>query len=132
MNKVVLIGRLTKDVEVKNTASQVAYAQFTVAVQRKFKDNNGEYLSDFINCVAWRKTAEFVSRYFTKGMKIGIVGSLQSRSYDDRDGKKVYVTEVLVEDVEFVESKGQPKKEEKPLAPSMTESDLTAGLPFEI
>ena len=134
MNKVILVGRLTKDVDVKNTANQTVFAQFTVAVQRKYKDANGSYQSDFINCVAWRQTATFISQYFHKGMKIGLTGSLQTRSYDDRNGNKVFVTEVLVEEAEFIESKqGQPQeKKDKPIAPSMTEAELTADLPFEI
>ncbi|SCW60439.1 single-strand DNA-binding protein [Ruminococcaceae bacterium YRB3002] len=111
MNKVVLVGRLTKDPEVKVTSSQIQFVNFTVAVDRRFKDANGQRQADFINCVAWRQTASFISNYFHKGSRIGIVGSLQTRSYDGNDGQKRFVTEVLVDEAEFVDSgngKAQP------------------------
>ncbi|HPG64303.1 MAG TPA: single-stranded DNA-binding protein [Saccharofermentans sp.] len=101
MNKVILIGRLTKDPEVKNTSSQVQFCNFTIAVDRRFKDANGQRQADFINCVAWRQTASFIGSYFRKGSKVAVVGSLQSRSYDDQSGQKRYVTEVVVDEVEF-------------------------------
>lgn len=104
MNKVILVGRLTKDPEVKNTASQVPFCNFTVAVDRRFKDNNGQRQADFINCVAWRQTASFIGQYFKKGSRIGLVGSIQTRTYDDQAGQRRYVTEVVVEEAEFVES----------------------------
>jgi len=104
MNKVILIGRLAKDPEVKNTASQVSVCRFTIAVDRKFKDQNGQRQADFINCVAWRQTANFISQYFHKGSRIAVVGSIQTRSYDNQQGQRQYVTEVVVEEAEFVES----------------------------
>ena len=104
MNKVILIGRLTKDPEVKNTSSQTALCNFTIAVDRRFKDPNGQRQADFINCVAWRQTASFIGSYFHKGSKIAIVGSIQTRTYDDNQGQKRYVTEVVVDEAEFVES----------------------------
>lgn len=104
MNKVILVGRLTKDPEVKNTSQNVPFCNFTIAVDRRFKDQSGQRQADFINCVAWRQTATFINSYFHKGSKIGIVGSIQSRSYEDQSGQRRYVTEVLVEDAEFVES----------------------------
>ncbi|SEW21591.1 single-strand binding protein [Ruminococcaceae bacterium KH2T8] len=110
MNKVVLVGRLTKDPEIKNTSSQVQFCNFTVAVDRRFKDQSGQRQADFINCVAWRQTASFISSYFRKGSKIGIVGSLQSRSFDDNNGQRRYVTEVVVDEAEFVESSGASKQ----------------------
>lgn len=112
MNKVILVGRLTKDPEVRNTSSQVPFCNFTVAVDRRFKDQNGQRQADFINCVAWRQTATFISTYFRKGARIGIVGSLQSRSYDDQNGQKRYVTEVVVEEAEFVESSNSGNREQ--------------------
>ena len=105
MNKVILVGNLTKDPELTTTQSGINVARFTIAVQRKFKNANEEYESDFINCVAWRSSAEFIHKYFKKGNKIGIVGSIQTRSYDAEDGTKRYVTEVVVEECEFVQSK---------------------------
>ena len=104
MNKVILIGRLTKDPEVKNTASQVTVCRFTLAVDRRFKDNNGQRQADFISCVAWRQTANFISSYFHKGSKIAVVGSIQTRTFDDASGQKRYVTEVVVDEAEFVDS----------------------------
>ena len=106
MNRVELVGRITKDPEVKLTSNQTQYCNFTVAVDRKFKDQNGERQSDFINCVAWRQTAGFIGKYFHKGSRIGVCGSLQTRSYENQGGQKVFVTEVVVDEAEFVDSKG--------------------------
>ena len=104
MNKVILIGRLTKDPEVKMTQSQVSVCTFTVAVERRFKDANGERQADFISCVAWRQQAELLGKYFQKGSRIAIVGNIQTRSYEV-DGQRRYATEVMVDEIEFVESK---------------------------
>lgn len=104
MNKVVLLGRLTKDPEVKMTASQTSFCNFTIAVDRRFKDANGQRQADFISCVAWRQTAQFIGNYFRKGSKILVGGSIQSRSYDDANGQKRYVTEVVVDEVDFADS----------------------------
>ena len=106
MNKAILVGRLTRDPELKSTANGTNVCSFSVAVNRRYKNAEGNYDADFINCTAWRQTAEFVSKYFTKGRMIGVVGSIQTRNYDDKDGKKVYVTEVAADEVYFVESKG--------------------------
>ena len=110
MNKVVLVGRLTADPELRQTQSGVATCRFTVAVNRKFADKNtGERQADFITCVAWRQTAEFVSRYFSKGKLICVEGSLRTGSYTDRNHSDVthYTTEVFVDNVEFVGGKGE-------------------------
>lgn len=106
MNKAILVGRLTRDPELRTTANGTNVCSFSVAVNRRYKNAEGNYDADFINCTAWRQTAEFVSKYFTKGRMIGVVGSIQTRNYDDKDGKKVYVTEVAADEVYFVESKG--------------------------
>ena len=106
MNKVELVGRLTKDPEVKLTSNQTQFCNFTVAVDRRFKDANGQRQADFINCVAWRQTAVFIQKYFHKGNRIGLVGSIQTRSYDDQNGQKRFITEVVVDEAEFVESSG--------------------------
>lgn len=127
MNKVQLVGRLTKDVELKTTSNETAYCNFTLAVDRRFKDANGERQADFINCVAWRQTAEFIYKYFRKGNRIGVCGSIQTRSYE-KDGQKVFVTEVLVEEAEFVES--QTKTESAPQVEAPQEE--SGNLPFEI
>ena len=113
MNKTILVGNLAKDPERKKTPVGTPVATFTVAVRRSFKNENGNYNADFINCVAWRSTADFIANYFRKGSKIGIVGSLQSRSYDDKNGNKRYVTEVLVDEVEFCGSANGNKKVEE-------------------
>lgn len=128
MNKVILIGRLVRDPEVKTTQSQVAVCSFTIAVDRKFKSAGGERQSDFLSCVAWRQQAEFLGKYFQKGSRVCIVGNLQSRSYDDTQGKKVYVTEVIVDEVEFVDSKKDEAERSEPAtysAPTATYSAPT-------
>lgn len=106
MNKVTLVGRLTRDVESRTTESGKAMARFSVAVNRRFKNAEGNYDADFINCICYDKTAEFIGKYFSKGSAIGIVGRIQTGSYTNKDGAKVYTTDVVVEDAEFVESKG--------------------------
>lgn len=115
MNKVMLVGRLTADPELKDTANS-SYCRFNVAVDRRYKQDGGPD-ADFPSCVAWGKTAEFVNKYFHKGMKIGIEGRIQTGSYTNRDGQKVYTTDVVAENVEFVESKkaqGQGGKGQPP------------------
>ena len=107
MNKVILMGRLTKDVEIRQTPNGVSLARFSIAVTRRFKNSNGEYDADFINCVAWRQTGEFIARYFQKGSMIAIVGSIQTRSWDGNDGKKQYATEVIVDEAYFTGSKSE-------------------------
>lgn len=106
MNRVLLVGRLTKDPELKYTPSGVAVATFTLAVNRTFTNQQGEREADFINCVVWRKPAENVANYCKKGAQVGVDGRLQTRSYEGQDGKRVYVTEVVAESVQFLESKG--------------------------
>lgn len=106
MNKVVLVGRLTRDPEVRyGGANNTAVARFTLAVDRRFKREN-EPNADFINCVAMGKSAEFIEKYFRKGMKVSICGRIQTGSYTNKDGQKVYTTYVFVEEQEFAESKG--------------------------
>ena len=123
MNKVELVGRLTKDPEVKLTSNQTQFCNFTVAVDRRFKDANGQRQADFINCVAWRQTAVFIQKYFRKGNRIGLVGSIQTRSYDDQSGQKKFITEVVVDEAEFVESSGVASGEtyrQEPVAPTQS------------
>lgn len=106
MNKILLMGRLTKDPELRYTQGGTAVASFTLAVNRSFANQNGEREADFINCVAWQKAAEFVSQHFKKGQQMVLEGRLQVRSYDDNNGQRRWVTEVVTEKVEFVGSKG--------------------------
>lgn len=103
MNKTILIGRLTADPELRQTQSGISSCRFTVAVNRKYKNDNGEYEADFITCVAWRQTAEFVSRYFSKGKMIAVEGTLHTGSYQDKNYPDVkhYTTDVYVDNVEF-------------------------------
>ncbi len=101
INTVALTGRLTADPELKHTSNGIAVVSFCVAVNRRFKDQQ----ADFINCVAWRQTAEFICKYFVKGQMIGLEGSIQTRNYTDQDGNKRNATEVLVENASFCESK---------------------------
>ena len=103
MNSVSLMGRLTADPELKTTQNGISYCRFTVAVNRYSKD--GEDTDEFISCVAWRSTAEFICNYFLKGNKIALIGSIQTGSYTDKDGRKVYTTDVNTDKVFFCESK---------------------------
>lgn len=104
MNKVILMGRLTKDPEVSSSASGTAYARYSIAVDRKFKREN-EPTADFFNCVSFGKQAEFVEKYLKKGTKIVVTGSLQNNNYTNREGNKVFEVRIMVEEVEFAESK---------------------------
>ncbi|EAG4438312.1 single-stranded DNA-binding protein [Listeria monocytogenes] len=105
MNRVVLVGRLTKDPDLRYTPAGVAVATFTLAVNRTFTNQNGEREADFINCVVWRKPAENVANFLKKGSMAGVDGRVQTRNYEDNDGKRVYVTEIVAESVQFLESK---------------------------
>jgi single-strand DNA-binding protein len=107
LNKVILIGRLTKDPEVRTTPSGVPVGSFTLAVNRTFTSANGEREADFINCVCFRKLAENVGRYVHKGSLVSVEGRIQSRSYDAQDGTKRYVTEVICDNVVFLETRSQ-------------------------
>ena len=130
MNRTILIGRLTKDAELKTTSSGINYCNFIIAVDRKFKDANGNRQADFIACVAWRTTADFISKYFKKGNKIAVVGSIQTRSYEDQSGNKHLVTEVIVDEAEFVESKAASGNGQT--AKQSSEPDEPVEMPFEL
>jgi single-strand binding protein len=105
LNKVILIGRITNALELKKTENDISVIAFGIAIKRRFKDAAGEYPTDFINIVAWRSLAEFISQYFDKGQLIAIVGSIQTRTYTDREGIKRTVFEVVADEAHFVESK---------------------------
>lgn len=135
MNNVILMGRLTKDPELKTTQSGLSFCRFTVAVDRYSKD--GEDKTDFINCVAWRKTAEFIDNYFSKGQRIALAGSIQTGSYTDKDGRTVYTTDVLVDKAEFCDSKKNsdndkpaPTRARKPKETEDIALDISEDLPF--
>jgi len=114
------MGRITKDPELRYTTSNTPVCSFTLAVERDYKDSEGNRQADFINCQAWRNTAEFVCKYFTKGQPIVVVGKIQTRTWEDQEGKKHYATEVVVDNVYFA---GSSKKNEQ----STEQSDIPEG-----
>lgn len=107
MNKTFLVGRLTKDPELKYLSNNIAVANFTIAINRTFTNQTGEREADFINIVVWRKQAENVKKYLSKGSLVGIDGRIQTRNYENPEGKRVYITEVVADNVQFLESKNQ-------------------------
>ena len=106
MNKAIIIGRLTRDPEMRTTTNGTNSTTFTVAVSRNYTDANGERGTDFLNCVAWRKQAENIAKYCTKGSQVAVEGRIQTRSYDAQDGTKRYVTEIIADNVTFLGGKG--------------------------
>ena len=152
INSVNLVGRLTRDVELRVSQSNVTVATFTLAVNRSFKSANGEREADFINCVAFKKTAEILNQYAGKGSQIGVTGSIQTRNYENKDNQRVYVTEVIANNIALLDSKGsnnasdgqqsqarpntnqaQQKPsapEENPFANSTGSVDISSDLPF--
>ncbi|MBK3956900.1 single-stranded DNA-binding protein [Staphylococcus haemolyticus] len=114
INRVVLVGRLTKDPEHRQTQSGVSTATFTLAVNRTFKNKNGEREADFINVVVFRQQAENVSKYLSKGSLAGVDGRIQSRSYENKEGQRVFVTEVVADSVQFMDSKGSNQQNSQP------------------
>lgn len=130
MNKCILIGNLTKDPEISTTTNGVSVCRFTLAVTRRFANSDGERDTDFINIVAWRALADNCHKFIKKGSKVAVVGNIQSRSYDAADGSKRYVTEIVAEEVEFLNTRssdGEVKKEEEVSKLQPVEDD---GLPF--
>lgn len=135
MNKVEIVGRLTRDVEIRTTESGTVTARFSIAVSRRFKNAKGVYEADFINCVAFGKTAEFIEKYFSKGSMIGVTGRIQTGSYTNKDGQKVYTTDVVIEECEFVTSKNDNNnttKSEDPVTPDFVDvpADTDEELPW--
>ena len=148
MNKVVLMGRLTRDPEVRYSQGEnaLAIARYTLAVDRRFRRNNdGEQTADFIGCVAFGRSAEFAEKYFRQGLKVIVTGRIQTGSYTNKEGQKVYTTDVVVEDQEFAESKAsasnneggfQPQAQSAPTAPAgdgfmnIPDGVEDVGLPF--
>ena len=136
MNKVVITGRTTKDIELKVTTSGTNVATFSIAVKRAYK-GNGEQESDFFECVAYSKTAELISKYVKKGDMVGIDGRLQTRNYTNKEGRKVYITEIIVENVEFLQTKKQEATatdtmpaSDPFITPNFEEIDAEDALPF--
>ena len=120
LNKVILMGRFTRDPELRSTPQGISTCSFSIAVDRNFVRPGEERKADFINCVAWRQTAEFISKYFKKGSMVALEGSIQTRSWDDQDGKKRYATDVVVNQVYFAESKRDSQS-------SMSDDSFAAG-----
>lgn len=114
LNRTVLVGRLTKDPDFRTTPSGVEVATFTLAVNRNFKSKDGEQQADFINCVVFKKQAENVNRYLSKGSLAGVDGRLQSRNYENQEGRRVYVTEVICDSVQFLETKNNNQTNNQP------------------
>ncbi len=134
MNKVFLIGNLTRDPELTETPSGVAVCKFSIAVGRNYADSNGERQTDFFNCVAWRGLGETIAQYCSKGKKVAVVGSIQLRNYEDNQGIKRQAVDVIVQDVEFLSPKASsdfedttPKGKQKPTLQAM---DDDSDIPF--
>ena len=123
MNQVILIGRITKDLQIQYTANQKAYLSFSVACDRKFKDQNGQRQADFISCKAFGTTAEFIAKYFGKGRKIALTGSIQTGKYD-KNGVTIYTTDVMVDSAEFVENKQDTQAAQAATAPQTIAPDI--------
>lgn len=123
INRVVLVGRLTRDADLRSTTNGVSVATFNMAVNRTYTNNNGERQADFLNCVIWRKAAENFTNFTHKGSLVGVEGRLQTRTYDNNEGQKVYVTEVVVDNFSLLESKKDVKKEPTDLGEKPKEKD---------
>lgn len=130
INNVTLVGRLTKDVELKYTPANQAVAQFTLAVNRTFKNANGERETDFINCVIWRKSAENFANFVKKGALIGITGRIQTRNYENAQGQRVYITEVVAENFQMLESRNQQQGQQQAQLQQATQQQAKQPDPF--
>lgn len=140
MNRAVLVGRLTKDPDLRYTSSGTAVASFLLAVNRPFKNQSGEQEADFINCIVWRKPAETLANYTHKGSLIGVDGRIQTRNYENKDGNRVYVTEIVIDNFDFLEPKSksqgnsgskQQNNSADPFASGSNQVDISdSDLPF--
>ena len=135
MNKAILIGNLTKDPEISTTQNGVSVCRFTLAISRRFANSEGERETDFINVIVWRTLAENCHKFLKKGSKAAVIGSIQTRSYDGTDGTKKYMTEVVAEEVEFLNTRnqnntGEPTPPPEYGRPEMEEIDNNDSLPF--
>ncbi len=131
------MGRIANDLEIKQTQNGVAVMQFSLAVERRYKGADGERETDFINCVAWRQQAEFIGKYFRKGRMIAVEGNLRTRTYDDKNGTKHYVTEVYVDNVSFTGEKAENENQNSSVQPSQpnntsSSDDLSIDEDFEV
>ena len=124
MNEVTIIGRIATDIELRTTQNGIAHASFKVAVDRKYKGQDGKKVSDFLQVAAWRQSAEFVSKYGNKGDRVAVHGSIQSRSYDAQDGSKRYITEIVSDNIELF---GSSKRESEGGAGTASKSKATSA-----
>ena len=124
MNKVILIGNLTRDPELSRTQSGIAVCRFSIAVNRPYEDSNGERQTDFFNITVWRTQAENCQRYLAKGRKVAIIGNLQNRTYEDKDGVKRSVTDIIAQEVEFLSPREETPKQEERLVPVEDNEEL--------
>ena len=138
MNSVQIIGRLTKDIDLRYAKTGTAIALFTVAVNRRFKNQHGEQEADFIRCKAFKKSAEILAQYTGKGSQIGIEGTIQTGSFDDKDGKRVFTTDIIVNNFDFLDSKGsqpqqqtqQPQQNQQNQTFEQAGDEISDDLPF--
>ncbi|AKI28595.1 single strand DNA binding protein [Streptococcus phage APCM01] len=130
INNVVLVGRTTKEIELKYTSNNLAYANFTLAVNRNFKNQNGEREADFINIVIWRQQAENLANWAKKGTLLGITGRIQTRNYENQQGQRVYVTEVVADNFQFLEKREAQQKAQKPVQQETFSDVDNIDLPF--
>jgi len=130
MNKIELLGRLTADPELRYNSTNVPYTRFNIAVNRKFLNADGERDADFISCVAWRKTAELVCDYFKKGSQIGVDGRLQTGSYEKEDGTRGYTSDVIIENITFLDKKKDSRPEPELAEPPKEEQEETESNPY--
>ena len=127
INRTVLVGRLTRDPELKHTANNAAVVSFTLAVNRQFTNSQGEREADFINCVIWRKAAENFVKFTNKGSLVGIDGRIQTRNYENQQGQRVYVTEVVVDKFSSLESRGDRKPADGQQKPNVNQTHSNAN-----
>ena len=134
MNKVYLIGNLTRDAELAETPSGVAVARFSIVVSRQYQDSNGERQTDFFNCVAWRGLAETIAKYCKKGSKVAVFGSIQLRNYEDNQGIKRQAVDIIVQDCEFLTPKQEELTENRKTStkskPTLTPVEIDEDIPF--
>ena len=127
MNKFVAVGRTTKDCDIRSTSTGKQVASFTLAVDRDFKNAQGEREADFLPCVVWGKLSEVCEKYVTKGKQIAVAGRIQTRNYEDKDGQRRYITEVIVSDLQLL---GSRQDAQQPQEPELEEVEDTDSLPF--
>lgn len=132
INNVTLVGRMTKDVDLRYTPNGKAVGSFTVAVNRPFKNANGENEADFINCQTWGKQAENLANYMKKGSQIGLVGRIQTRNYENNEGKRVFITEVVADSVQFLESKGSSQGQNQSQNQNQKDPFANKGEPIDV